>query len=96
MQSLGPVARPGFLRSPDYERWAHAGLGGGNHNKSCIGCRGSWVLERCWPGSMSGTAEFVRASLGSGLAFGEIFAHLVDTYVFAARPCTSMEVGQFL
>ena len=23
-------ARPGFLRSPDQERWAHAGLGGGD------------------------------------------------------------------
>ena len=36
------------------------------------------VLERCWPGSMLGSANFVRhrAGPGSGLAFGDFYASL--------------------
>ena len=40
-------ARSGFLRSPDLERWAYAGLEGADHNVLCIGCRascGAWKM----------------------------------------------------
>ena len=72
-------ARPRFLRSPDWERWAYAGLEEGDHNVLCTGCwasSGGCLKDagrvRCWALRIS-----CGAGLGSGLALGEIFAPLV-------------------
>ena len=39
------------------------------------------VLERCWPGSILGSADFVRCRSGLGSGFWRIFAPLVGTIV---------------
>ena len=43
-------SRPDFLRSLDYGRQAHAGLGGGDHKKLCIGCRVGCFRNTCFSG----------------------------------------------
>ena len=80
MQSSGPAALPGFLRSPDYERWAYAGLSGGDHNILCIGFRLRAVLERCWSGSMLGSADFVRCQSGLGFSLWQNFCTSYTSY----------------
>ena len=74
----GPKFRPGraFLRNPDWERWAHAGLGEEitMHYALAAGLRA--VLERGWPGLMLGSADFVRWRPALGLGFWRFFLHL--------------------
>ena len=69
MQSSGPAAQPGFCGA----RTTSAGLMPGSgeaitmYYALAAGLRA--VLERCWPGSMLGSADFVRCRSGLGPGF---------------------------
>ena len=81
MHSWGPAARPGpkFRHGRAFcgARTKSAGLmpGSGEANTMyyalAAGLRA--VLEKCWPGSMLGSADFVRCRSGLGLGFWIIF-----------------------
>ena len=81
MQSSGPAARPGPKFRPGRAfcgaRTKSAGLMPGSgeaitmYYALAAGLRA--VLERCWPGSMLGSADFVRCRSGLGLGFWIIF-----------------------
>ena len=81
MQSSGPAARPGPKFRPGRAfcgaRSKSVGLMPGSKKSITMyyalaaGLRA--LLERCWPGSMLGSADFVRCRSGLGLGFWIIF-----------------------
>ena len=81
MQSSGPAARPGPKFRPGRAfcgaQTKSAGLMPGSgeaitmYYALAAGLRA--VIERCWPGSMLGSTDFVRCRSGLGLGFWRTF-----------------------
>ena len=92
MQSSGPAAWPGPKFRPGRAfcgtRTTSAGfmLGSGEANSMyyalTAGLRAA--LERCWPGSMLGSADFMRCRSGLGLGFWRNFC-IGSMYLFIQR-----------
>ena len=78
MHSLGPAARPGPKFRPGRAfcgiRTKGAGLMPGSGQAITVLCTGlRAMLERCWPGSMLASADFMRCRSGLGLGFWRNF-----------------------
>ena len=79
MQSSGgPVgpkiqAQPEFLRSPDYGRRAHAGLGVGDHNVLYIGYQSSCGGRKMLTGPDDGLSRFSAVQVWARARLLEIF-----------------------
>ena len=69
-------APPDFLWSPDYERWAYAGLGGGEHNVLCISCRASCGACKMLAGLNAGLSVFRAVPVWAPDRLLEKFLHL--------------------
>ena len=84
--------REGFLRNPNLECRAHAGLDRSNHTAYELAGGLRALLERCWLGSMPGSPVSCGAGRGSGLAFVKILASLLSTDLLTAQ-CSVLAAG---